>query len=240
MNAVFTFLPFFILVLMIVWLVNKYLKENKLMVKVTHWLFLVYVTVLVAATCATSFFIGQKIIYKEWSPVAEIEDGRVEYYKKLEKGQIHQLDHLLKLSSFEYDEPTLTLNFSSMEHPHHVYIDKKASNDGNIEARVFAYGVYINGLDFSDQLQPPTFSLHENTLLMGRTLSEGSFPPDFSEMYDINVSIVKDEFTMTQFSEGLQFFNPIIHGDIVVYLTLPKDINIVNESELHLQFVEEK
>lgn len=238
MNAVMTFLPYFILVLVIVFLVNKYSNKKRLTVKVTHWLFIVYVTVLLIASFTAPFFINQKLTYKEWHSKAEIEDSWVNYNKVLEEGQINRIKHVLKSSSFEYDEPTLELNFDQMDYSRHVYVERKDSDDNNIEVRILASGVYINGFDFTDQIKPPTFSLHGNTLSMARTLNDEQFSPDYSSMYDINVAIVKNEFSVTQFSEdGVKIFDSMDNGGTDIYLKIPLHLEITNEADYEINYV---
>lgn len=231
MNVFLTFLPLLVLVFAIVFLVKKYMNRNKFPTKVTHWLLFVYVAVLLTATGISPFIMDKKITYKEWNSQKEMEANKINYHEKLQKGQTNGLEPIQESKSFDYDKSTLMLDFGDMESVPHIYVERKGKNDGFIDVHAFTGGVYIGGMNITDVVEPHDFSLHGNTLSMSRVLKDAQFSSDFSDMYDVNVSIVQREFPLTQFTDGMGIFGSLNRAGIDIYLQVPKDLEITNESE---------
>ncbi|WP_071395000.1 hypothetical protein [Bacillus tuaregi] len=226
-----TILPIAILLIIIAIIVAIILKGKKLVsIKFTYWLLLVYTVVLALATIAVVFVMSDSQVVTEVSEES-MRESRVKLEKQLSTGKVDEIDrkHLLKHSSFDYSRPTINLRMNGAVMPK-LLIERKTVNDGAIDAYAYTGGLYINGMDFTDRLTAPTFQLSNDQFEI--------YPPAYDN--GINLSMMKSEFTITQFTgEGSSFFDPIEHQVPIIYLRIPKNLVIEDEQELEylLQYV---
>lgn len=228
-----TTLPIIILTVIFIAVLFLYIKGSRkfVTVKVTHWLLLMYTGVLVFSMIANPFVIDVK--GKQIQKVSEKESEKVrqDFYDKISKGKIEALSNrsLLKHSSFEFHQPTLKINCTGVEPPL-VYVEKTKAADHGIEAYAFVTGLFINGIDFTEKITPPRFSVSD---------MDGSITVHNAEHQTIDVAILKNEFTITQFSGGAKMFSLINHDAPVIYLRVPKHIKITSETDIVPIMVEE-
>jgi len=226
MSIIPTILPITLLIAAVFFLsINA--KRKFVTLKVTHWLLIIYVGVLLLSMIAANIMKNQTPISVERFSKEEILRNYGEFTEALNNGEIEQLkaNHLLKLSSFEYDQPMLDV-LSTGIGAVTIYVERKDIDDGTIEAYAFQSGLYINGLDFSEKMVPPNFSLYSNKF-------EVIIPHE-----NIDVSIIKNEFTVTQFFGGGVMFEGLDQGDYVVYLQVPKSLKVSSDTGMGLNFIE--
>ena len=213
-------------------ILSLYIRVSRKFVtlKITHWLLLVYTGVLVVSMIASPFVIDVK--GKQILQISEDESEKVkqDFYAKISKGKIDEISNrgLLKHSSFEFHQPSLKINFTGIETPL-IYIEKTKTADQRIEAYAFVTGLFINGVDFTEKIQPPRFIVSD---------TDGSITIHNEEHQTINVSLLKNEFTITQFLGGAKMFSLIKHDAPVIYLKVPKDLEITSETGIEPIVVE--
>lgn len=91
---------------------------------------------------------------------------------------------------------------------------------------VYSSGLLIDGYDFSDKLIPYRLELVDNTLNLR---SPGQ--------QKINISIMNDPFPVRQFTSESNFSRSFSGGDQIIYLRIPKSLEVVNEEQVHLEYV---
>ncbi len=228
-----TILPVAIVVFIAVFIIAIIMKGKKFVtIKFTYWLLLTYIGALIISLAIASFVMCDSTKAREILLEKDIRESRVELEQRLSSGSFEQIDanYLLKQSSFEYHQPSMQL----MVNDHfisRIFIEKKEQDDGVIDAYVFSSGLYINGVNFTERIKPPTFSLNNNQFEI--------YPPSNHE--EINISMMKNEFTISQFiGGGASFFDPIEHHESMIYLRLPKSLTIQNEEDSYfLEYVHE-
>ncbi|KAA9019482.1 hypothetical protein [Niallia endozanthoxylica] len=226
-------LPVAIVVFIVVIIIAIIMKGKKFVtIKFTYWLLLIYIGVLIISLVAASFVMGDSTKVREIVLEKDIRENRLELEKQLSSGSFEQIDanYLLKQSSFEYHQPSMKMMINGHFAPR-IFIEKKEQDDGVIDAYAFSSGLYIDGVNFTERITLPTFSLNNNQF-------EISLPDNHE---GINISMIKNEFTITQFIGGAaSFFNPIEHNESIIYLRLPKSLTIQTEQNSYfLEYVNE-
>lgn len=227
MNFLLVILPAIISIGLLVGLIFIISKKKSLTVKITHWMLFIYVGVLVISTIIVPLMTKISIIDQEHLTEKEIDQHTSALFEKISAGKLAEIDqnHLLKHSSFEFDQPSLTLQYTGVEYPP-VYIERIASNDPYIETYSLTSGLFIEGIDFSHQLDPYRFDLVEDELTI--------YPP----IRDIiDVAMVKKEFPITQFLGGGMFFHTFQLEVQIIYLKVPQHVEIINASDLSIEYV---
>ncbi len=223
----FQFISVVTIIAMIYFLV-KNAKRKFINVKITHWLLIIYVGVLLLLVIAAPFMINQSIVNQERYSREEILREYGEFNAALNNGEIEQLKekNLLKLSSYPYDQPMLeilTTGIGAAE----IYVERKKIDDGTIEAYAFQSGMYINGINFSEKMVPPHFNLYLDKF-------EVNIPHE-----NINIAINKNEFTITQFLGGGVMSESLDSGKFVIYLQIPQSLKVFTNTGMELHFIED-
>lgn len=227
MNVIMIFLQIIIVISILYGIFYLISKRNFFTVKITHWMLLIYVGVLLISIIVTPLMAKNHHAQQKHLIEREIEQNKHLFYEQLRLGKLSAIDdhHLLKYSSFEYDRPTLTLQYTGVEIPQ-IFIERKATNNPMIETYSMISGLYIDGIDFSHQLGPHKFDLFEDTLTIYS-----------SEKDIIEIAMIKNEFPITQFLGGGIFSQTIQLDEPIIYLVIPQDLEIINGSDLSFEYI---
>lgn len=212
---------------------NKLLKNNKkskfVTLKITHWLLIIYVGVLLLSiplvTLLTNDTISSREKVEDWNEERELSH----FYTAIHEGNVEQLGsrHLINEEAYDYGNQSLNIR-SNSGIDISINVERTDRNDGKIEALVYTNGLIISGYDFSDMLVPINFRLVGDTL-------EVIHP----EHQSINIAIVRNEFTINQFT-GQKPINDVAGGgQLEVYLKIPQSLQINEEPNVHIQYVNE-
>lgn len=206
--------------------------KKRITVKVTHWLLYIYVGVLLLSMCLFLFLSNQMIEGRERVSKDQIHAEIEEFHKALREGNLEKLasQNLLKHSSFPYQQPTLKINYDST-HYSQIYVERKTIDDGMIDAYVYAHGPVIGGYVSTDRLKPLRIAVSD----ADSTLTILSHV----ERQEINVSIMKNEFPINQFSNQTKFFDIELHEEPAVYIQIPKGVELIENQDLDLIYVGE-
>lgn len=229
---ILTLLPVAIVIFLIVVIAAILMKGKKFVtIKFTYWLLLIYFGILFISITAAGLVIGDTPRVKEVVSEHDIKEKSIELEKQLSTGKYSDINanHILKHSSFEYRQESLKLMMNGNFVPR-VFIEKKDQDDDMIDAYAYTSGLYINGVDFTEQIIAPKFDLMNDQLEIHSTVDQK----------EINLSMMKNEFTITQFSGSSSVFDPIEYNEPIIYLRLPKSLVLENEKDLYfLQYVNE-
>ena len=222
------FLPI-IIILMIVGIVIFTSKIGKgfFSIKMTHWLFIIYVAVLVIATAIVPF-ISDDTMDREVMKQEDIDQEINDLFSLLHQGEINQIqeDYLLQSNHFEnYEHPTLTIS-SQTDYGPEIFVERKTDNDGSIESFTYANGLLIGGINFSNKRKPISLEMVEDTLTI-KPISQ-----------EIRVSILSSSFPIRQFTGESMLDHSFSTGNQVIYLKVPGDLKIIAEEQVNLVYVE--
>ncbi|WP_338452980.1 hypothetical protein R4Z09_14580 [Niallia oryzisoli] len=229
---ILTILPVAIIIFLIVVIAAIIMKGKKFVtIKFTYWLLLIYCGILFISIAAAGFVIGDTHRVKEVVSEHDIKEKSIELDKQLSTGRYAEIhdDYLLKHSSFDYHQESLKLVMNGNSVPR-VFIEKKDQDDGMIDAYAYTSGLYISRVDFTEQIIAPKFELLNDQLEINSNAAQK----------EINLSMMKNEFTITQFTGSSSFFDPIEYNEPIIYLRIPKNLSIEDEKDLYfLQYVNE-
>lgn len=193
----------------------------KINVKITHWILIIYLGVLLLSLCI-SFFMK----VDEPSVVVE-EKLKTDLYEAIYSGEISKNDtpYLLDKTSFEYSGESLSITTANLEEGTSVFFERKSVNDNLIEVRVYGNIVDTNGLDLSEKIIPPSVKLSEQTLSV-----------IYSGAQEIKVALMKNVFASNQIT-GDKISNGVTMDGPIVYLRIPSSLELKADSVLSLQEV---
>ncbi|WP_394232073.1 hypothetical protein [Niallia oryzisoli] len=218
----------FFLILIIAAIVIKGKKPVTL--KFTYRLLLTYFIVLCISAATAAFVMGDSTGVKKIVSEENISKNVKDLEKQLNSGRYAEIprESLIKHSSFDYHQPSIQVRINEYFNPR-IFIDKKELDDGVIDVYAYTSGLYISGADFTNQIKAPTFSIMNDQLEIN--------PPDNQQ--EINVSMIKNEFTITQFiGGGTTLFEPIEHNETMILIRIPKNLTIQDEENMYfLQYI---
>ncbi|QED46254.1 hypothetical protein [Cytobacillus dafuensis] len=227
MTILMTLLPVTAILIILVIVLSLNSKRKFVTVKMTHWLLIIYVGVLLLSFPFASLLTNDSMTSREKvEDLDEVQDW-TRFYTALEAGDIEQLEsgQVINEKIYDYSNQSLKVEITGLVKP--VYVERKDLDDGIIEALVYTNGFYVSGYDFSDKLVPINFRLENDTLSVL-----------YPDQQTINLSIVRNEFTINQFT-GQQAFNDVSGiGNMEVYLKVPKSLQL-NGTNVDFQFVKE-
>ncbi|MHC0039485.1 hypothetical protein [Pseudoneobacillus sp. C159] len=202
-------LPVIVLVLIMAMIYILKASRKYVTVKITHWLLMIYTGTLLLAMAISPMILVE-------SPPKMENKQNVNLFESLMNGETHKVPMLAE-NSIPFDKQLLSIRKPvGSDDGTPVFIDRKTSDDGKIDAYVYGSGLEVNGFDFSKRLNPIQFQLSDNTLFI--------LPPDYQE---INVALIKTEFTINQFKEKTKDDNRMIgHEGKAVYLRVPQGLKI--------------
>jgi len=217
----------FIAIALLILIIVFFIKFGTTTRKVTHWILSIYMAVLIVATVLVPLMTDNTINQKK---VDQLEMDHVwnEMDKKLGQGKIDQVDTKYLLAEMNFDVGHLkTLQLlSSKVNSTQVLLERKPSNDEKVDAFIFRKGLIINDYDFSDQLKPYQLELVDQTLRIT------------SSQQKMNLALSSNPFPVRQFTgESIMRGHSSVHGNQVVYLRIPHDLEVVADEEIDLQYV---
>ncbi|MEH7345045.1 hypothetical protein V7122_14425 [Bacillus sp. JJ1532] len=218
MNIMGTLLLFaaFIILVMIVTSLNA--KRKFITVKVTHWLLMIYVGVLLISGFYLALLPQDRAASREAKENWNEDWARDHFYNSLHEGNVDQLEGRQLIHAKTYDYAKNTLNIEITGYADRIYVERKDDDDGVIEARVYTDGLIVGGFDFSNKIPPVNFGLNDDRLNI-----------NYPNHQIINISVARKEFTINQFT-GQHPINDVIgDGVLAVYLIIPKSLQLQSE-----------
>ncbi|TKC14870.1 hypothetical protein [Robertmurraya kyonggiensis] len=209
------------IVIMIAVLILSLKFRLKMNVKITHWLLIVYVGVLLLSLCI-SFFM------KSEEPAEMVEEKqKTDLYEAIYSGEISKIDtpYLLDKNSFDYSGESLSITSANAEVGTTIFIERKSVDDNMIEAHIYGSFSHMNGMDFSEKIVPPRVKISEQYMSI---IYPGS--------QVIKLALMKNVFAVNQIT-GDKMVNGVTIDGPIVYLRIPQSLEVKAGSELSLQEV---
>lgn len=235
MSIISIYLPFVLLVLLAVVLLAVYYMRKSLSVKITHWLLLIYTSVLLLATVIVLF--GTDIENISLSHANEAQERDIskassEFSEAIENGKSPVVDskYIVEEKSFVVDSSVLTIN-TNWEHSPNVVVERIQNDQRSIKAQVYSFSNYTaDGYDLTDRVIPPVVKLSKNQLLISG--------PGFKEA---NLSVATKEFPISQFEKGRQSFSNLGFSSMehyVIYLQVPEGVEIKAPEDVYVEYLQ--
>ncbi|WNF36163.1 hypothetical protein RJD24_17185 [Bacillaceae bacterium IKA-2] len=229
MNMVFaTLIPFLIIFIFIIVVIKG--TSNKVFFKTarTSKLIIVSYVVLLSVGVLIAYLLPNPNLANE----PDIDVGELQYvddnfYNIADSGKLAETAGIYETDkwSFGYDEEQLTVLENG---GNWIIYEKKSGSDRKIDVIRYSTKYIVNsGLDFTDEIEPPTVELSDNQL----TITE---PP----LVNIRVAQFHKEFTITQFTGESMFNdrNPVMGRDVIV-IRVPVNVEIVTNQQDGVHYI---
>lgn len=198
--------------------------------KGVKWTFIGYVAILILSVAFNELFLtdkttGETISVKERDLIGQ------KLVTKAINGNLskEESQYIAKKWSFPYKGKKLYIKSTDEEyHQGLIIVEKKTVNDGKIDAFFYQTPTGMGKVNLTEKIKPVSMKLSGNRL----SLTE---PNNIK----FSLSKSKSEFTITQFTgEDWTNQSPSSYlGERLLYIRIPSDLELVDESNLYLQYV---
>lgn len=232
-----SFVPIVIVVIIIFTITSLLINLTKRSSKVLfsgnriRWIFVGYLSILLLCSGLSPLLPKGDITYKGVD-VKQLEKDSNELYKAANQGNIENLDskYIVKTRKFDYSEKQLNIavineDFLSAS----IFVERKTTNDGKIEALHFQTGSGLNEMTLSDLMQPLKINIDKNTLILENPEKLKLEFSQFQQAFPINQFTGKGVFSDT---------NNFYDGTSILYLKVPKDLELTTTNEIALEYVD--
>lgn len=240
MSSVNIFIPLILIIIFALvarWGIQAFNRRFRahMNVKRTTWLLVGYGAVLLIAM-GMSYVVSLASAANAEIPYEELEKEYQAFYEAAHRGNIDEIRKysvMEKKWDFPYAEKGLKIVKTDNEHYLWLIVERKQENDGLIEATMYrsravtsSEGAYT--IDFTDKIPPS-----------GIELSDGTMTITKPEPVELNFAAFKKEFTINQFTgEGGRGFGSATYwGQNVLYLQIPKDLQLVTPENVQLIYI---
>lgn len=196
-------------------------------IKITYWLLLLYALVLLAASASVPF-VSKEFIKLDAQEQLDKEKTFDELREDLKSGQSEKIDekYILAEEHFEgFENQTLKIT-ANLENWSYIYVERKDVNDGKIKLVTYQPLLMIDGADFSELLKSYEIKLKDDTLSIR------------SSQQDLHLSIMHSPFPVRMLTNVSMLEHHSNHGEQLIYLTIPRDLQLQADESLYLMDVE--
>ncbi|MGG3572175.1 hypothetical protein ABES25_03115 [Bacillus gobiensis] len=147
-------------------------------------------------------------------------------YNAAQEGRIEEINSKYKKQQWEFPYKESRLHLDGNVDPT-IVVERKQSSDGTIDAIFFATDFVVGGFDMSNRTPAINLELEGDTLMIDNT-----------GPLQINLGMYSKEFPIRQFT-GEQFIeeDPIVSPMQIIYLRVPKDLEITGASDMDITYV---
>jgi hypothetical protein len=170
--------------------------------------------------------------FKE-APIANIEKEGNALLHSAAAGKFATIEsnHIEKKWNLEYHEPKLNLATETDQYfGAQIYVERKNTNDDKIEAVAYRTRSSMNDMDISKLINPIRLKVAGNLLTVQNP-----------KQAKLKFSMFNNVFAVTQFTgeaSSFQHNSSFYDGQSILYLRIPKDLELIIKSDLNIQFVE--
>jgi hypothetical protein len=201
---------------------GKYIHSNRV-----RWVLGGYIGVMIIFTILAVFLPPHDM---KIARTPDLEKENTDLYNAAINGKIDNIDpkYIDKKWGLNYDYPQLEVVVDESLNIQ-IIVERKTMNDDRIEAIMYKTRSNMNDMDITGLTNSPGVELQKNQLVITKP-----------EQAKIEISEFKNTFTVRQFS-GEKIFshhNGFFEGQSILYLQIPKDLEIVDKTNLYIQFVD--
>jgi hypothetical protein len=200
--------------------------------KRVRWIFAGYIAILVICAGLSPWLPTDGKSNNQTIDLNVLEHADTELYEAALAGNIDKVDsnYIKKTWNLNYQGQQLTLTTPMEEFINtSIMVKRKTVNDGEIEAVYYKSGSSVNGMDISDLEKPLRMDIKNNTMRI-----------EDPEKLTLEFSQFQQAFPINQFTGKGSFShsNNFYLGTSILYLKVPKDLELNSSSELNVQFIE--
>lgn len=233
-----SFVPLFIVIIMVIaitsLLINLTKRSNKLNFfsgNRIRWMFVGYLSILLICTGLSPLLPKGDITYQKVD-VNQLERDSKELYDAAIQGSIENVDteYIVTTRNFDYTEKQLNIAVANDDFlSASIFVERKSINDGKIEATHYQTGSGLNDMALSDLMQPLKISIDKDTLRLENPEKLKLEFSQYQQVFPINQFTGKGDF-----SDSNNFYD----GTSILYLKIPKDLELNTTYEIALEYVE--
>jgi hypothetical protein len=232
-----SFVPIVIVVIMVIaitsLLVNLTKRSSKVLLSGSRirWMFVGYLSILLICSGLSPLLPKGEITYQKVD-VDQLERDSKELYEAAIQGKIENVDskYIVKTRKFDYPEKQLNIAVDNEDFlSASIFVERKTINDGKIEALHYQTSSGLNEMTLSDLMQPLGIHIDKNTLILENPEKLKLEFSQFQQAFPINQFTGKGDFSDT---------NNFIDGTSILYLKIPKDLELNSTNEIALEYVE--
>ena len=206
---------------------GKYLYGNRV-----RWIFGVYISLLLICGIVVTVTPDKGTSDLKTANIKELEKERIALINAATAGNIETIDSNYIDKKWDLDYPDQKLNvavengeFLSTQ----IFVERKNTNDDKIEAVSYKTRSSVNEMDITKLTNPLRLKLAGKTLsLMNPKKAKLEFSM-FNNVFAVNQFTGEDSL----FAHQSSFFD----GESILYMRIPKDLELINKSDLNIQFV---
>ncbi|WHY86908.1 hypothetical protein QNH39_03265 [Neobacillus novalis] len=197
------------------------------------WIFSGYVAILLICVVLAAIQPAKIVEGREKVDSGELESESLNLYEAVKEGKINQVDKKLirKQWQFTVTGKKLSIAFDNDEYQNiSIIVERKQTNDGTLEAVFYKTSSSVNGMEISELANPPGLTLTGDSLTIKNPKASKLAFTEFSS-----------PFSVSQFTGEASLFDhdtDITHGQSILYLRIPKDLELLDQSNQDIQFVE--
>lgn len=191
-----------------------------------------YLAVLIICMVLSNILPAKSMAQLENVDGNKLDQESIELYDAAIAGNINQYDSKFLRKKWDFDYQGEQLKIATDDETFFnitIVVEKKEQNDGQIEAGFYMTRSSVNGLDITKLVQPPQLKLTDKLLLLSN-----------SPKNQIKFAQFANVFSLKQFTEE-SFFGQHAssrEGQSILYLKVPKDLQITDTSNQNLQYVD--
>lgn len=208
--------------------VNK--RGNHSYVKRTMGIFAGYAAILIICMLVNFVIPGKGTADLKQADEKELDRISQELYDAALAGRMDQVDKsfLQKTWSFDYREPKLEFLVNSENYVNvSVFVERKAVDDGRIEAGFYQNGLNIDNININELQDSPRLELEDDQLVIMKPIKTKLKFSKFGSVFSVN------QFTgETSLGSG-----SISTGPNILYIKIPKNLELTAQNDLDIQFV---
>lgn len=207
---------------------RKYLYSNRI-----RWIFGGYILLLLICGIVVTVTPEKSTPNLKIANIKELENESIALNNAAAAGKIEIIDSKYIDKKWDLDYPDYKLNvvvengeFLSTQ----IFVERKDTNDHKVEAVTYKTRSSVNDMDITMLTNPLRLKL------AGKTLSLMN-----PKKAKLEFSMFNKVFTVNQFTGEDSVFehhSSFSKGQSILYMRIPKDLELIDKSELNIQFVE--
>jgi hypothetical protein len=163
----------------------------------------------------------------------ELEKESLELYEAAVEGRIDKVDHsfIRKEWNLDYQNSLLNVEIQNEEFLNsQIIVERKETSDDTIEAILYGTRSSVNNIEITKKLNPIQLEMAGDKLTL---INPKKVKFEFYQFENV--------FSTNQFTEGESLFehhSNFFEGHSILYLKIPKDLELIAQSNLEIQYVE--
>ncbi|MFL6554689.1 MAG: hypothetical protein ACJ8MO_01075, partial [Bacillus sp. (in: firmicutes)] len=208
-------------------------KGNSFSANWVRRIFAGYISLLLICAIVVTFINEKDMADFKTAPIHDLEKEGTALVDAVAAGKIDNIggNFIEKKWDLVYHDPQLNLTAKTDEFlATQIFVERKNTNDHKIEAVAYRSRSSVNDMDISKLINPIRLKLAGDRLTLQNP-----------KKAKLEFSMFNQVFSVNQFTGGASVFehnSSFYDGQSILYMRIPKDLELINTSNLNIQFVE--